>query len=197
MPYEVRCNTAVTTILIQANQECAINATHSDTPLDFADPLQYTSEYFPLNHLWGEQRRPLPRIPNDRDSLLHSWKVVLVVAIPTAAFGLLQLAAWNFTFPTRQEQMLWRYTCVSNGIVLGIGCALEAGAILSSGYTKSGLHTFNDYKTRWSWNIAFIVPGAMYVSASLIVIIETIISLRALPPSCFTTVQWTTFIPHL
>lgn len=119
-----------------------------ETPLDFVEPLGYTSTRMPCSHLWGVQERPLTRIPNDRDSLLHNWKVMLAISVPTAAFGTFQLIAWNFTFPTREEQMLWRYTCVSNGIVLGVGCALEAGAIVASGFQTPGLRTFNDYKLR-------------------------------------------------
>ncbi|PNS16453.1 hypothetical protein CAC42_187 [Sphaceloma murrayae] len=170
---------------------------YKDTPLDFAEPLAYTSAQFPLNKFWGEPRRPLPRVPNDRDSLLHSWSVVLAISIPTAAFGTLQLLAWNFKFPTREEQMLWRYTTVGNGIVLGIGCVLEAGAIIASNYTLTGLRTFNHYKTRWPYCLAFFIPGSLYLVARVITIVEVMISLRALPSTCFQTVKWTNFIPHL
>lgn len=37
----------------------------------------------------------------------------------------------------------------------------------------------------------------MYVAARLIVIIEVIISLRALEPECFLNVDWTAVLPHI
>ncbi len=170
---------------------------YQNTPLDFAEPLAYTSTQMPLSSLWGVKERPLPRIPNDRDSLLHNWKVVLVVSIPTAAFSASQLIAWNFVFPTRDEQLLWRYTCLGNGIVLGGGCACEAAAIIASNYTLAGLETFNKYKLRWPYSLMFFIPGALYFCARMIVIVEVLISLRALPTGCFDTVNWLNFLPHI
>ena len=168
-----------------------------NTPLDFVDSLDYTSQQMPLGHLWSEGERPISRIPNDRDTLLHNWKVVLAISIPTAAFGTFQLIAWNFAFPTRAEQMLWRYTCLGNGMVLGIGCALEAGAIIASNFSVPGLHTFRDYKLRWPYNVLFFVPGLLYFAARAIIIIEVMISLRRLDAGCFDTVQWTQVLPHI
>ncbi|PSK42712.1 hypothetical protein B9Z65_5634 [Elsinoe australis] len=193
-PNTLNSKVTMAEILLRAGE--AGKAPYKDTPLDFVEPLDYTSTQFPLNRIWGERRRPLPRIPNDRDSLLHSWNVVVAVSIPTAAFGTLQLIAWNFEFPTRDEQMLWRWTTVANGIVLGTGCALEAAAIIASNYTLSGLRTFNEYKLRWPWSLTFLVPGILYFVARTITIAEVMISLRALPSTCFQTVKWTSFIPH-
>lgn len=150
-----------------------------------------------MNHLWGEQERPLPRIPNDRDSLLHSWKILLVISIPTAAFGALHFLAWNFQFPTNIEQELWRYNCVGGVIVLRLGCALEALAIVASNYALPGMRTFHDYKSRWPWCILFHGAGLMYVLSRWVVIVEVAISLRAMPASCFETVQWTSLLPHV
>ena len=195
-PTVLHIPTTISQMLTDANMETA-KTTYLYTPLDFADPLDYSSRQMPFGHLWGEQKRPLQRIPNDRDSRLHNWKIVLIITIPTAAFGTFQLIAWNFVFPTRAEQMIWRYTCVSNGIVLGIGCALEAGAIVASKFTVAGLHTFHDYKLRWPYALLFFIPGLLYFCARLIVIVEVIITLRSLPQGCFATVDWTGFIPHI
>ena len=150
----------------------------------------------PLAKCWGVQERPLPRIPNDRDSRLHNLRIVLIVAIPTASFSLLHLIGWNFEFPTREEQMLWRWTCISMGIILGIGCFAEATSIVADGYTTSALTNLGGYKLRWPSNILFFVPGFLYMSARLIVIVEIVISLRLLPSGCFQVVQWSQVLPH-
>ena len=167
------------------------------TPLDFCEAIEYTSPQFPFQELWTEQERPLPRIPNDRDSLLHSWKIIAVISVPTAAFGTMQLIAWDFGFPSTAEKLLWRFTCLGGIIILAIGCFLEAAAIVASKYTLSGMQTFNNYKTRWPWCFLFLGAGLLYLLARIIVITEVVISLRALPESSFTTVQWTSFLPHV
>ncbi|KAI9725361.1 MAG: hypothetical protein M1828_003211 [Chrysothrix sp. TS-e1954] len=192
----VLCTEATTAEMISTAGDKG-SPTWEATPLDFIEPLAYTSTKMPFSTWWSVQERPLPRLPNDRDSQLHNWQVVAIISVPTAAFGTLQLIAWNFVFPTQAEQMLWRYTCLGNGIVLGVGCALEAGAIIFSKFTVAGLDTFNQYKLRWPWSLLFFIPGAMYFVARTIVIVEVLISLRALPVGCFSNVNWTGFLPHI
>lgn len=109
----------------------------------------------------------------------------------------MQLIAWDFDFPTEAEKYLWRYTCLKGLVVLATGCFLEAAAIVASRYTLSGMQTFNNYKTRWPWCLLFLGAGVMYLMARVVVIVEVMISLRALPESCFETVQWTSILPHV
>ena len=168
-----------------------------DTPLDFIEPLAYTSGQLPFSKLWTISERPLPRIPNDRDSWLHDLRTVIVVAIPTAAFGSFHLIGWNFAFPTRIEQQLWRWSCLGGGIVLGIGCTAEAASIIWNGYSTTGLTNLGGYKLKWPTNIMFFVPGFLYVTGRLIVIVEVVITLRALPAGCFQTPDWTQVFPHV
>ena len=182
-------------VLIQAGD--AAQATFKDTPLDFVEGQLYTSSQMPLHRHWGVQQRPLPRIPNDRDARMYNLQTVIIVSIPTASFSLLHLIAWNFDFPTPTEQLLWRWTCISMGIVLGTGCTIEAGSIIWDNYTTSGLTSLNGYKLKWPTNLLFFIPGFLYFAARLIVIIEIGISLRRLPAGCFDNVDWTQILPHI
>ena len=193
-PTNLQLEFGIADILVRAGESA--KAPFRDTPLDFIEPNVYTSSQMPLASCWGVQERPLPRIPNDRDSRLHNLRIVLTVAIPTASFSLLHLIGWNFTFPTREEQLLWRWTCISMGIVLGIGCFAEALSIVVDGYTTSSLTNLGGYKLRWPSNLLFFIPGFLYFSARLIVIVEIVISLRRLPPGCFAVVQWSQLLPH-
>ena len=168
-----------------------------DTPMDFCDPLKYSSEEMPFNKIWGVAQRPLPRIPNDRDSQLHDLKTVIIVAIPTAFFGAFHCIAWNFIFPTRIEQQLWRWTCIGGGLVLAGGCTIEAASIICNGYTTTGLTNLGSYKLRWPSNLMFFIPGALYVAGRLIIMVEICISLRALPAGCLETPQWPSVFPHV
>ena len=193
-PTDVHLGNSIANILRLAGDE--VKAPYRDTPLDFIEPQLYTSAQMPLHQVWGVQERPLPRIPNDRDPRLHSLNIILVITVPTAAFSLLHLIAWNFDFPTRVELLLWRWTCVSMTIVLGTYCVTEAVSIVAQGYTTSGLTTLKSYKLRWPSNLLFFVPAFLYFCARIIVIVEIVISLRLLRAGCFETVQWAQLLPH-
>jgi len=54
----------------------------------------------------------------------------------------------------------------------------------------------NGYKLRWPTNLLFLIPGFLYMSSRLIVIVEVVISLRLLPSGCFEVVDWTQVLPH-
>lgn len=193
-PTTLTLEISVAEVLVQAGDKA--EKPFQDTPLDFIESNLYTSSQMPLGKYWGVQERPLPRFPNDRDSRLHDLPTVIILAIPTASFSLLHLVAWNFAFPTREEQLMWRWTCISMGIILGIGCFVEAISIVVDGYTTTGLTTLNGYKLRWPTNLLFLIPGFLYMSSRLIVIVEIIISLRLLPAGCFDVVQWSDLLPH-
>lgn len=188
-PTKLKLEATIAEVLIKAGEKAG--TPYEDTPLDFIEPRTYTSSQLPLGQFWGEQKRPLPRLPNDRGSIIIS------LAIPTSAFSLLHLIGWNFNFPTTEEQLLWRWTCISMVVVLGIGCFDEAGSIILEGYTTTGLTNLVRYKLRWPTNLLFLIPGFLYMSSRLIVIIEVIISLRLLPAGCFEVVQWSELLPHL
>ena len=194
-PTEIYLEATISHILQADGRQGKIS--YQETPLDFVEPQLYASAQFPLNKYWGVQERPLPRIPNDRDPRLHSLGMILSITVPTATFSVLHLIAWDFDFPTKVELLLWRWTCVSMTIVLGVYCVTEAVSIVAEDYTTSGLTTLGEYKLRWPTNILFLVPGFLYMCARLIVIIEILISLRLLPVGCFQTVQWTELFPHL
>ena len=193
-PTNLELEFSIAEILVRAGD--AAKAPFHDTPLDFIEPNLYTSSQMPFASCWGVQERPLPRVPNDRDSRLHNLRIVCILAVPTASFSLLHLIGWNFAFPSREEQMLWRWTCISMGIILGTGCLAEALSIVADGYTTSALTNLGGYKLRWPSNLLFFIPGFLYMSARLIVIVEIIISLRLLPPGCFEVVQWSQHLPH-
>lgn len=193
-PTNLKLEFSIAEILAQAGDTA--EAPFQDTPMDFIEGKLYTSSQMPFASYWGVQERPLPRIPNDRDSRLHNLRIILIVAIPTASFSLLHLIGWNFEFPTREEQMMWRWTCISMGIILGIGCFAEAISIVVDGYTTSALTNLGGYKLQWPSNLLFFIPGFLYMSARLIVIVEIVISLRLLPSGCFEVVQWSQLLPH-
>ena len=194
IPFDIYLEVSLARVLQSAGDEA--KAPYNETPFDFIEPNVYTSAQLPFHTFWGVQERPLTRIPNDRDPRLHNLTTVLMTTIPTAAFSLLHLVAWDFDFPTHAELLLWRWSSVSMSVILGTYCTVEALSIVAGGYTTTGLTTLHSYKLRWPTNLLFFIPGFLYMCARFLTVIETIISLRLLPIGCYETVEWTNFIPH-
>ena len=116
------------------------------------------------------------------------------------AFGAVHIAAWGEYFPSTLEKWLWRssaiYLAWAGGLWLTI-CLLGA---LSKGFS-------------WVWDKCLagkaplpvyicLVPicticGTVYAFARVFLVIESIISLRQMPPSVYLTPNWPQVIPHL
>lgn len=79
IPTALTTNATIAEILKDGGEEAQVP--FQDTSLDFVEPLSYTSYQMPFNSIWGVQQRPLPRIPNDRDTRLHSFAMVVLVSI--------------------------------------------------------------------------------------------------------------------
>ncbi|KAF8541823.1 hypothetical protein BDD12DRAFT_827936 [Trichophaea hybrida] len=96
---------------------------------------------------------------------------------------------WNSGFPTEVEGLMWRVaTCVGTGGVVPILVLCLGNAVWP--------------RDRFFWKntvcMGFgILTGVVFVSARLYLIVESFISLRALPVSAYNTVQWAESFPHL
>lgn len=117
-----------------------------------------------------------------------------------AVFGSIHCAAWNSVFPLRMEQILWRVSslCLLGlcflllvcGVVYSIKPKRQQGwneSIFASRMLRPGLWV----STMWA------VPVILYVVIRVCLLVLSITTLRALPPSAFKTVQWSEFIPHI
>jgi hypothetical protein len=50
------------------------------------------------------------------------WELIAGWAVP--AYGAISMAAWNFSFPTTTERLLWRISAIINLAVLTLGSPL-------------------------------------------------------------------------
>lgn len=133
----------------------------------------------------------------DRLSIWIAWSTCFV-------YGGIHATAWNFTFPSAQERLLWRISCpilVAFGVPVAelIRYALRAQAegwrdvlhkvTLTSWYPlphrRSLFHMFG----------AFILP--FYIAARIFLVIEAFISLRRVPVGVYSAVSWALNVPHL
>ena len=112
--------------------------------------------------------------------------ISLAVLCP-AVFGAVHVASWNSRLPSDVELWMWRGSslyCLIIGTTLGVYMLLTA-------YDKTP-----------SWLVDFYDKFLLFVSPFYIIVraymmVEVFLSLRALPPSAFESVQWSSLIPHV
>lgn len=116
------------------------------------------------------------------------------------AFGAVHVAAWNDNFPTTTEKWLWR--------ISSLYLAWAGLLWLSVCFFGAVSHRFVVIWDRCITGHAskpvymFLIPlcsicGTIYAFARVFLVIESVISLRKLPPRMYLTPDWSEMIPHL
>ncbi|KAF8961086.1 hypothetical protein BDZ97DRAFT_1921611 [Flammula alnicola] len=100
-------------------------------------------------------------------------------------FGSMHLIAWSLDFPSRTEQLLWRISAL-------VITAEPTGLAL--------LAIFVEYGPGWLWVtfpvlIPIVLGLPLYVIARIFLLTEAFLSLRALPPPAYQSIEWTSVIP--
>ncbi len=206
-------------ILIEAGSMHNANKPYSNTPLDFIDdqsPSWLTEIQPHLHFRMGPRERPLPRFTNDRFPVIGASPDSILLFIVILAYCCLHFIAWNFTFPTRIESILWRVACIT---IIGTSFILLACETYQDGhrlgrwdrwYVKlfpkksGGLQRMNTMEKRRReqefiplWEVIIMSPVTMmYTLARVYIVVEVFVSLRSLPVGAFDSVQWSDFIPH-
>jgi hypothetical protein len=103
------------------------------------------------------------------------------------AFGALHVIGWNFYFPTRTEQLLWR---VASILCVGIPI-LTIPTILVHGSSRTGssLEQLSERLVMTSLGAYFLVRAYLLV--------EVFVGLRSVPADVYTAVNWSAYIPHI
>lgn len=116
LPIIISMDTPIRDILIQAGPEAA--RPYQQTPMDFIDDLKpswslniQTFMRMPI----GPFERPISRFGNDRFPWLELPQST-ALSFATMVYAAVHVAAWNWTFPSRKEAILWR---VSSLIIFG------------------------------------------------------------------------------
>ena len=110
-----------------------------------------------------------------------------LIALISSIYGAIHIAAWNVTLPTEPELWLWRVCAISCTV---IPCLLTVIWVKQSARIAVGI-------AGYSRVLPIVGLVILYPVIRIYMIVETLISLRALPPSAYDTVQWSSFIPHL
>ena len=111
-----------------------------------------------------------------------NWIIGLAV-LSFVIFGFVHLASWNSRLPSTIELWMWRGSTLYCSICPGIFGLYTTVAL--SRKTSDFFGTISSYGVY------------VYLILRIYIIIESFISLRALPASAFQSVQWSSFIPHI
>ena len=118
--------------------------------------------------------------------------IVGLVGLCPSIFGAIHVASWNIILPSDVELWMWRASSIYC-LILGVTFVMITFVMIfgSSDFDKPE----SWMKFFISWFILFVV--VLYIIVRVYMIVEVFISLRALPPSAFESVQWSSFLPHV
>jgi hypothetical protein len=104
-------------------------------------------------------------------------------SITAAIFGGLHLLAWNYEFPTTEETVMWRCSCIA---IMVLPPLFYVWVIIR--------HVEFDGSNSTDFIGIFIT--FLYLVARLYNVLEVFFSLRSTPPDLYVTVQWPNWLPH-
>ncbi|KAL8791889.1 MAG: hypothetical protein Q9195_005551 [Heterodermia aff. obscurata] len=131
------------------------------------------------------------RLPFTQDATLVS-PVVLGIGGGGVLFGAVHFVAWNFTFPSPVERLLWRVSC----------CVLVVFPLLGTGFYcikqhRAKTHGDEDSKVNRSLRPLMHVIGFSYLLARTYLLVEVFRALAYPEPSTFKQVNWPSAIPYM
>lgn len=103
-------------------------------------------------------------------------------------FGAIHCAAWNSSFPTTVESVLWRVSSVTV-IAVPFLFFLDTALLLKVDVPE----WYHDL----TWWIVLPLGVFSYVIARSLLMALPFVSLRSLPAEAYTDIEWTSYIPHI
>lgn len=192
---------------------CPRDYAWQDTPLDALDFTNtvnrpsFVSEIVLKSRRWpgrSKYESPPQRVRNDVFGLKYKKRDQLFVGLVWLGYGAIHTTAWNFEFPTHAEQLLWRVaSLVMSASMLYFWIVGNRKFYLLLGYImpskrKAMEKVSNERRQVSPIQIALSVFGViLYLAARICLIVQALISLRALPAGVFEIVRWSQYIPHV
>ncbi len=213
-PIILSTESRIAVILIDAGDRA--RKPYSRTPLDFLkSPPASTSIVAPFWFGMGvmfdfdkeSHSRPIKRFGNSKTSPpagLTTRETIYVFLFEAVYFGV-HLVGWNQLYPTQTERYLWR---VCNLVLLGLLVTylivIPIGVVSSRPYSRRW--QTNEVSTplevaaqlpRWA-QVTIHVPFLVtYIAVRSYILLEGLISLRALPLKAYVDINWPDFLPHV
>ena len=109
-------------------------------------------------------------------------------------FGAIHLIAWNFSFLSHIEKIIWRVASTTITVMTANGLVGITIFMIKIRY----IH-YNTFFSKFCGFILLLVycQFPLYFLARLALLVEALISLRDLSPGALAVVEWTSFIPHV
>lgn len=213
-PIILRMENCIADVLIDAGD--GARKPYSRTPSDFIkSPPTSTSIvapfWFGLGMVFNFDKelcsRPLKRFGNSKTrppAGITTRETADGVLFEAIYFGV-HLVSWNQLFPTELEFYLWR---ISNFVLLGLLAAylitIPIGVISSRPFSRRWLPKEVDTPLevtaqlpRCAQVMIHVPFWAKYVVARSYILLEGLVSLRALPLKAYVDISWPNFLPHV
>ncbi|KAI1639672.1 hypothetical protein F4809DRAFT_656560 [Biscogniauxia mediterranea] len=140
--------------------------------------------FFPLiNDRFESPQQGSPLSIDTLTDIGHGKLIAYLGVLSLLLFGGIHIGAWNFTFPSRAELILWRCASIFTG-AFGV-------FMLLLGYTE----IYVTLPIRL-FKVAVLMSSCLYVIARLFILVELFRTLCFLPPEAFGS-TWTSNIPHV
>lgn len=117
-----------------------------------------------------------------------------IVAFAGAAYGGLNLTAWNDYFPTVFERIMWiscSYATGLTGLVLAL-FFLAANQLPQLEAAESHVRNSSKFRLFWKW---VLVP--LFITARVFIVVEASFCLRLQPEALYSRPKWNDYFPHL
>lgn len=123
-------------------------------------------------------------------------KPLLTFLVLPTVYGGVHLSGWNFNFPTWYEAAIWKAACISIAAALpALGACFLCVALMDGWSMRMGSMMGLLYMV-----LLFVVVPVMLVFLAAFrgyIVLESFISLRAVPIGVYWTPDWIQTIPHL
>ena len=217
-PIRIDMETSIARILHEGGAHAA--RPYRQTPLDFVDDLcpswSLNIQTF-INMPIGPFERPISRFGNDRFPYLE-LRDNTVLFVATLTYAAIHVSAWNWTFPTKIENILWRVASMTLLGSTGTFWILESIAVF---YRYNGGEKYlyrllnkldrledieklriekaaNPRQLPLKGEFWSMFPLALiYAIARTYLLVEAFLGLRDLEASAFMNVNWSNYLPHL
>lgn len=112
-------------------------------------------------------------------------------SIAGTLIGAVHCLAWNFTFSSYAEQMMWR--TASFAVVGSRAATLFTTLVIEDDAHQNSFW----YIVSWIGSVLFGFATILYPISRVILFVLAVTSLRSLPQSAFDTVNWIDLVPHI
>ncbi|KAI9766852.1 MAG: hypothetical protein M1839_004757 [Geoglossum umbratile] len=208
-------HTSLEDILKQAGERA--DQRYDLTPLDFIAPPPTNASHMATPFwvaMWQtfkifrpSDSRPAKRFRMSKRAPPRGLNRLEIVSGTLLAFAYtgLHLVGWNLSFPTRIEQIFWR---ASSLVLMGVGIGyllfmvigVRTASYLSLKFFHVEAKTLAEMLVLLPLRVQLLIyipPILLYGLARLYILADAFASLRALPASAYTQVDWAGFVPHL